>query len=81
VYFVLATGKCRESHGEELRDACFSPHVWVIRSRITMGAVRVAHMGGGGERCIHRFGGETRGKTLEGLFLNVRIILKWIFKK
>jgi len=66
VYFVLATGKCRE----ELRDVCFSPHIIrVIKSRIKMGAVRVEHIGGGGGG-YKGLGGETRGKTLEDLGLN-----------
>jgi hypothetical protein len=36
---------------------------------------------GGEERCIQGFGGETWGKTMDDLGVDVRVILNWIFKK
>jgi hypothetical protein len=47
VYVVLVTGKCRESHGEELHDFYFSPHIIRgIKSRIKKGGRLKWHMGG-----------------------------------
>jgi hypothetical protein len=75
------TGEWRKLHNEELNDLYFSPSiVWVIILRIIRWvghAVRI-----GKNRCIHGFGGETRGKetTWENPGTDGRKST-WIFRK
>ena len=54
------TGEWGKLHNEELNDLYSSPNVIrTIKSRGIRWAVHVARMGGGEERCIQGFGGET----------------------
>ena len=53
------TGEWKKLHNEELNNL-YSPNiVRVIKSRRMRWVGHVARMGGGGERCVQGFGGET----------------------
>jgi len=71
----------RRLHNEELYDLYSSPNIIrVIKSRRRKSAGQVAHNGDG--RVIYRvfWGGLMERDGLEGLDVDERTILKWIFK-
>ena len=76
------TGEWRELHNEELSDLYSLPNiVWVVKSRRMRWAGHVVRMGEG--RGVHRvLVGKPEGKNHWGdPDADVRIILRWIFRK
>jgi hypothetical protein len=76
------TGECRKLHSEELNDLYSLPNiVRVVKSRRMRWAVYVARMVE--DRGVHRvLVGKPEGKSHRGdQDVDVRIILRWIFRK
>jgi hypothetical protein len=76
------TGEWRRLHNEELNDLYSSPNIiWVIKSRRMRWAWHVARMGKRGVHTGIWWGDLREGDHLGDPGVDVRIILKWIFKK